>query len=336
MSDVHYFQRYSQRENVTTNNTLLLFSRLYNNSPSKFRSFLEELLEHPDLRVGIMFSQQSKGKDSIPDASITQTSFHLLVETKRHDDQFSPAQLKSHATSFKDVSVKILLLLSPETISQSRINDIRREITKERGAEPLYLQSASFNDIIEKMRDVIDPYDVEMKRILEDYSDYCASEGLLSSRKSIMRVVPCGKSIEDNFAFNIYYAPSDRPYSQHSYLGIYKDKVVQGIGKIICLVDANLEENGTVDIIKCYKGNVTDEIKSRILNMIPLALKYGWEIKKGHRFFCVDQFYRTDFKKTSPGGIMGPRFFDLTKYITFKEDMQTDKIAEMLNGKTWE
>ncbi len=35
MSNIHYFPRYSQKENMVTNNTLLLFSQLYNNSTVK-------------------------------------------------------------------------------------------------------------------------------------------------------------------------------------------------------------------------------------------------------------------------------------------------------------
>lgn len=33
---IHYFQRYHQKENVATANTMLLLSRLYSYSPNKF------------------------------------------------------------------------------------------------------------------------------------------------------------------------------------------------------------------------------------------------------------------------------------------------------------
>ena len=39
---VHYFQRYAQKENVVTSNTILLLSRLYHYSPDKFFRFLQE------------------------------------------------------------------------------------------------------------------------------------------------------------------------------------------------------------------------------------------------------------------------------------------------------
>ncbi|MGH2638107.1 MAG: hypothetical protein ACRDF4_02305, partial [Rhabdochlamydiaceae bacterium] len=116
MSDIHYFQRYSERENVVTNNTLLLFSRLYNASPQKFSSFLKELLDLQENIIGARFSQQVRTKDikGIPDAEIFQESFRLLVETKLYYESFNTQQLKRHIGHFKAEEIKVLLLLSPE------------------------------------------------------------------------------------------------------------------------------------------------------------------------------------------------------------------------------
>ena len=94
MGSIHYFQRYSQKENVLTNNTLLLFSRLYQHSPISFQNFLNDLLDL-DVDAGISFSQQIKGQGSVPDGSLTQTSFRIIVETKLHEN-FSVGQLKGH------------------------------------------------------------------------------------------------------------------------------------------------------------------------------------------------------------------------------------------------
>ncbi len=63
MSEIHYFQRYSQKENVITNNTLLLFSRLYNHSPQKFNLFLK----FPKLFFLLFLFLKKKGTVTIPD-----------------------------------------------------------------------------------------------------------------------------------------------------------------------------------------------------------------------------------------------------------------------------
>lgn len=43
MTDIHYFPRYSQPENVVTNNTLLLLLRLYQYNRFKFERFMAAL-----------------------------------------------------------------------------------------------------------------------------------------------------------------------------------------------------------------------------------------------------------------------------------------------------
>ena len=45
--NIHYFQRYHTKENVSTANTMLLLSRLYQYSPDRFFLFLKQLC-YPD------------------------------------------------------------------------------------------------------------------------------------------------------------------------------------------------------------------------------------------------------------------------------------------------
>ena len=45
---IHYFQRYYEKENVATANTMLLLSRLYAYSPDKFFRLLKSELLAPD------------------------------------------------------------------------------------------------------------------------------------------------------------------------------------------------------------------------------------------------------------------------------------------------
>ena len=72
---IHYFQRYHTKENVSTANTMLLLSRLYQYSPDRFFRFLKQLC-YPDsadsFEPEIAFEIQEKNEDSIPDAIISQ------------------------------------------------------------------------------------------------------------------------------------------------------------------------------------------------------------------------------------------------------------------------
>ena len=63
--------------------------------------------------------------------------------------------------------------------------------------------------------------------------------------------------------------------------------------------------------------------------------KYGWDIRKDHRYFCVDKFYPTNFKKDSPGGVWSTRVLDLNNYINFKPTMTSEEVANQLRDKTW-
>ena len=64
MADVHYFPRYTQRENFVTNNTLLLFQRLYDYNLRKFGKFLMELDENLESLFGPLgIAYQSANKN---------------------------------------------------------------------------------------------------------------------------------------------------------------------------------------------------------------------------------------------------------------------------------
>src|SRR5450756_627971 len=97
MSDIHYFPRYSQRENVVTNNTLLLLLRLREYSRIRFEKFMESLCadEEQDIQLTtswLRFRQQIGTGKSIVDGYIAQDSVKIGVETKL-TETFDTAQL---------------------------------------------------------------------------------------------------------------------------------------------------------------------------------------------------------------------------------------------------
>src|SRR3989344_989416 len=180
MSEVHYFQRYSERENVVTNNTLLLFSRLYNASPQKFSSFLKELLQSTENIIGVKFQQQLRAhnKKGIPDGEVSQQSFRLLIETKLSSETFDVTQIKRHVEQFENEDMKVLLLLAPGRIPDDTLAKIRLQALGKDNPKKIYIQGCSFNDVIAKARDVIDPYDHEMNSVIDDFNNFCASANL--------------------------------------------------------------------------------------------------------------------------------------------------------------
>lgn len=57
MAKVHYFQRYSTKENVVTNNTLLLFSQIYFYKEEYLEKMLGEINDDLEVSIGINFEQ---------------------------------------------------------------------------------------------------------------------------------------------------------------------------------------------------------------------------------------------------------------------------------------
>ena len=54
-----------------------------------------------------------------------------------------------------------------------------------------------------------------------------------------------------------------------------------------------------------------------------------------NRYFFVEQFYETDFKKVTPRAPMGTRIFDLSAVLELDDLPGTEKIAELLKEKSW-
>jgi hypothetical protein len=83
------------------------------------------------------------------------------------------------------------------------------------------------------------------------------------------------------------------------------------------------------------KYPITKEQEQKLIEAIKESIEEGWEVAKDHRFFLLRDFTKTDFKKTSPGGIFRVRYFNLENILeTIPEDIEM--IAEQLKTKTWE
>ena len=107
---IHYFQRYHQKENVATANTMLLLSRLYAYSPAKFFRLLKENFFSESFEPELTFRLQEKGENSVLDAAIMQESFKIAVETKL-SDWFYAQQLENHLQAFGNQTYRVLMTI---------------------------------------------------------------------------------------------------------------------------------------------------------------------------------------------------------------------------------
>ena len=166
---IHYFQRYHEKENVATANTMLLLSRLYSYSSDKFFRFLKSEYFADSFDPELVFTLQEKSVDSIPDATITQEGFKIVVETKL-TDWFYADQLMRHLKSFGDEKNKIMITFASELMADEKLADFEKQLKEynETQTYPVVHINTTFEMMANAIRDVIDDRDYEMQDVLED------------------------------------------------------------------------------------------------------------------------------------------------------------------------
>ncbi len=332
---IHYFQRYHEKENVATANTMLLLSRLYQYSADKFYRLIKTAFFSDAFDPEIAFEMQKKSVSSVPDAIISQESFKIVVETKM-SDWFYTDQLMRHLDSFNDEKYKLLLTLAPERMNQEKKKDLEALLKQYNtdNAYPVVHINRTFEEIANAIQEVIDEQDYEMKDVLDDYLSYCYEDGLIivPDAWKYMRVQLAGTTFAFNLQTDLYYDGADRGFRPHDYLGLYKEKSVRAIGKINTVVVARHTKTGIEYQVE--RGALTEDHKEKILAAIEDGKNYGY-VLDDTRYFFVDKFYPTNFKKTSPRAPMGSRIFDLTQVLNIEELPEVPQVAEMLTSRTW-
>lgn len=334
---IHYFQRYHQKENVATANTMLLLSRLYTHSSDKFFELLRDKFFMNSFEPGLYFGLQEKGPTSVPDAVITQESFKIVVETKI-TDWFYSIQLQNHLTSFENENFKLLLTLGSEEMEKTKLDDINKKLDDYNKKNNTHIThvNTTFENLANYIEEYIDDYDYEMKAILEDYREYCYDDNLIPESDSwkFLRMQLAGTTFEFNRSNNVYYDKVDRGFRPHDYLGLYTQKSLRLIGKIVARIRA-VEVDGEINYV-AELGELTDERKEKIKEAMDDAKSYGYDlINYEHRYFFVDKFYDTDFKKITKGAPLGTRVFDLTEVLGREDLPDVSEIADLLKDKTW-
>lgn len=333
---IHYFQRYHKGEDVATANTMLLLSRLYTYSSNKFFQFLKEQY-FSDVRFEpeIAFVLQDKSETSVPDATITQPSFKLVIETKM-TDWFYDDQLIRHLRKFHGEEYKVLITISSELMEQKKKEKFDLELKEynEKNITNILHVNTTFELLAQGIQEVITERDYEMQDVLDDYLDYCYTDKLIVIPDSWkkMRMQLAGATLDFNMAENMYYDNIERRFSSHDYLSLYKQKSIRAVGKIEAIITGVLKD-GKLDY-EVEKGELTEERKEKILRAIRDGKRYEY-VLDSTRYFFVDKFYETDFTKATPRAPMGTRMFDLTEILHTDKLPDTKTIADLLRNENW-
>lgn len=334
---IHYFQRYHEKENVATANTMLLLSRLYSYSSGKFFRFLKSEYFSDSFEPELVFILQEKSEKSYPDATITQEGFKIVVETKL-TDWFYKEQLMNHLLSFGDHKNKVMITLASEPMAKDKKEDFEKALKEYNSTQkyPVIHINTTFELLANAIQDVIDDRDYEMQEVLDDYLSYCYNDGLIPNHDAwkFMRMQLAGRTLDFSLKENVYYNDADRSFKAHDYLGLYKNKSVRALGKICARITAIETENGVE--YKAEYGELTEERKQTILRAMEDGDLHGYDLRTNEiRYFFVEKFYEMDYKKDTPRAPMGTRYFDLSQILNVNKMPEVEEIVKILNSKTW-
>ena len=196
----------------------------------------------------------------------------------------------------------------------------------------MVIRSITFEDICNAIKQLFKPHEETIIELADDYIEYCNDTGLFDQSRDLMRIVPCGESVEINQMHQVYFQPSDRGYTNHAFVGIYNQKAVRAVLEIRSVFDVEL--NGGNLKKELVQGESTNLYDDSIRTIIAEAkTKCDYDIESGHRFFC-GKMVSTNYRKISPGGIQGARFVNLREILGQHGDV--DDIASKLSRVTWE
>ena len=336
MSDVTYFQRYSQAENHATNNTLLILRYFYQAAPYKLQGVLNSLLGEQNIRIGLTFKQQEKTRHNVIDGLIQQEPFAIYIEAKM-GGEFDLAQMKSHIESIKAKKPgldepTLLLGLTKETISEPQ----RDAVLKYTENSPVRFAAVTFTQILGALEDNCAQHEAELIGIVADYEKFLIDSNLREARNRWMIVLTAGVSKKENVHYSLYYDDAVRPYLRgYGFFGLYDQKTISHVGAIVAVVEVSFEAGAPK--FKELDGKIYEEERNRILEVIEKTAYYDLKAKP-HRFYLVDEFAETHFVKESKGSLWRAKSFDLEKCMEAYDPKHTytsREIANALHGKFW-
>lgn len=333
MTAISYFQRFSQKENHVTNNTLLVIRHLYRSSPRKVSLLLNALLEE-EVSVGIEFQQQIRGTHSVPDALITQQPLSIFFEAKL-GGLLDGDQILRHAESIKSRNVPngsaILIGLTSKPLSSTAEASLREKV------ETLGVRffTVTYTNLVIELRKLCAEHEQDLIEIIEDYRSFLAASDLLSNPDNWMVAFPCGTSWAENIRFGVYFEPASRSSKgDYPFLGIYHDKKISHIGRIISGAVLQLQSDNPSETFGQWKGEHLE-----LIRQIIAASTYYTLTEVPHRYYIVDKFVEANFHKKSPGGMQGHRYFDLSQYtdgVAYSSETSAQIVANALQGKSFE
>lgn len=323
------FSGYSQRENRVTNYCLLVLKMLYEENPKYLGEVLTCLAgEDVSGKIGVDFRQQERKESSVPDGLILQPAVTVFIETKNFD-WFDDAQLERHLKALENESLGLRLLLALgnfETDVTRRFADIQKHC-RERYLGKISFAAASFEDFLNATS--VRGLPKNISDAVTDLRSFLDEENLLPSWQRYLDVVNCAGLPEDVLVGGVYMCPATGGAYSHArckFFGMYRQKRVERVALIDAVVDVELDD---------YKELRWSHVERDAQELCELAAQKVKELRPDAgptRVFVLGPQFETDFRKDSPGGMLGSkRYFDISRL----QISTAEQLAKELHGKRW-
>jgi hypothetical protein len=328
--NIRLFPTYSQGENLTTNHCLLILKMLYEENPKFFSEVLSTLLgENFSGMLGVQFTQQKRGKQSVPDGEITQQPFSIIIETKLADN-FDKDQLLRHLETFQQKQGKKVLLALGNFELDSVVHPDFPEIKSIAQKNDVYFVAISFEEFFQAIQTQLPYLPKNLIDAVSDLGEFFDESDLLPSWKYRLDIVNCTGSFDSVLQNKIYVCPAQGGNYNHRrslYFGTYRNKCVEHIAKIEGVVD--LESENEAHLL--WKNDSRSEAELKKIAVERNKQKGYFSYPE--RVFILSDLFPTNFIKVSPGGMFGnKKYFDIRKL----KIVDAEDLAEKLRGKTWE
>lgn len=338
MTEVTRFPHYHQAENVVTNHVMVMLRTVYKQSPKLLEGLLQALCGN-ELTVGPSFSQQVAGAHSIPDGLILQAPMAIFIETKL-GAHLNHTQLAAHCRTIAERAQNrggnYLIALTTGEAGRT----VPPEVAATADEHKIIIVETSFRDLVEQVA-TLRYHDVDLDEVIQEFVDFIYAQGLVPRQDQFVVGMLTGTSWEANRDYGVYYEPVDRnpKWQRARFLGLYHHKQISHVGRIETAVFAIEDETGTLHFETPEVGVLDDGKRAAIRACIDAAQEYYPDFQSGrHRYYVVDAFTPTDFRKVSPGGMMGHRYFDVEVVAGSRVPAGASgaAVAALLDGKRYE
>lgn len=214
---VGLFSTYRGGENRVTSSILAVLRSL---SLDRFQRLLGGLVGLSNDDLVRVEDQPSRGGSGIPDGEI-RASMRIIIETKRHAQEFDKNQLQRHMARFHgdNHTVQRLLCLSRHSSRPPELDDL---------GDPRVCW-ASFADLETAIADILSEDEIVSERegfLLQELRVFLEAEGLLRIPTDVL-IVAAGSAWREYLATSGYFCQPNRSFRPSSRLAFYTGNAVR-------------------------------------------------------------------------------------------------------------